>query len=388
MHTRFLLLSLLACSACYRPSDSYDVHIYGAGTDLDAILPEPQPMGGMIEYVRLNYFGTNLGHGLTGLYGDAPRADGSSVTVGYAYLGYPADTGFDRNSTFLSPGPPLLDGADACTTRTTISGYFSFMEYVDVGDHIALHDPFGGGVVLERDPSAHHRPAGESWYAGYGGNLMPVIEQHDLLPANWLSGTGYTLSFPGTVPPPDSTIGAVPYPLRAAPLQFPTAIADLAVGGEAVVAPGNTELRFDGPWAKPMEITWTPAGTPEPVTVVLRYIGWGDEGACDCNTRCGAGFTCRDDLCVPDEGSTWRVLGELACTVVDDGSFTIAPELLATLDHYTDDNEHAGSLLAVAHMSEGTVEVEDALSYNGKRVSITPVRTRVSDITWTRLKQP
>jgi hypothetical protein len=388
MHTRLLLLSLLATSACYRPSDSYDVHLYGEGTDLDEILPEPVPMGGMIEYARFQFFGTNLGHGLTGLYGDAPRADGTSATVGYAYFGYPADTGFDRNSTFLSPGPPLLDGADACTTRTTVSGYFSFMEYVDVGDHIALTDADGGRVVLERDPSAHHRPAGESWYAGYGGRLMPVIEEHELLPATWRSGGAYTLSFPGTVPPPDSTIGAVPYPLQGAQVRLPSAIADLAVGGEAVVAPGNTELRYDGPWTQPMEITWAPAATPESVTIVVRYIGWGDEGACDCNTRCGPGFTCRDDLCIPDEGSTWHVLGEVACTVVDDGSFTFTPEMLATLEHTTNDGEHAGTLLAVARMSEGTVEVEDALTLNGKRVSITPVRTRFSDITWTRLKQP
>ncbi len=383
-----ITLSILAV-ACYRPSDSYDVHVYGGGTDLDAIEPAPEPMGGMIEYARFQFLGTNLGHGLTGLYGDAPRADGTSATVGYAYFGYPVDTGFDRNSTFLSPGPSLQQGADACTTRLTISGYFSFMEYVDVGDHIALTDADGGRVVLERDPSAHHRPAGESWYAGYGGRLHPVVQDHESLPDSWRSGAEYSLSFPGTVAAPDSTLGAIPYPLEGVPIAFPTAVADLAIGGEAVRAPGAGEdLRYPGPWTGPMELSWTPAAQPEQLTVVLRMIGWGDEGSCDCNTGCGPGFDCKDGLCVGEDGAGWRVLGELACTVADDGDFAITPAMLSTLHDNIDANERAGVVLAVARMSEGTVTVPDVLTFNGKRVSITPVRTRISDIVWTRLSTP
>jgi len=379
----------LLTMACYRPSDSYDVHVYGSGTDLDAIQPVPEPMGGMIEYARFQFHGSNLGHGLTGLYGDSPRADGTSAAVGYAYFGYPADVGFDRNSSFLSPAPPLQDGADACTTRLTISGYFSFTEYVDVGDHISLTDASGGRVLLERDPSAHHRPAGESWYAGYGGRLMPVVQDHEYLPDTWRSGADYNVGFPGTVPPPDSTIGAIPYPLEAAPLRFPTELSDLAIDGVSVQAPSSGEdLRYPGPWQGPVELSWTPAPSPEPLTVVLRYLGWGDEGACDCNTTCGPGFTCREGLCVGDEGSGWHVLGELACTVADDGSFTLSPDMLATLDVNIDSNERAGVVLAMSRMSEGSLTVPDVLTFNGKKVSITPVRTRVSDIVWTRLSTP
>ena len=68
---------------CFRPSDTYDVHLWGEGTELDEVLPDPEPMGGQIEYARMRMWGTNLGHGLTGLYGDSPRADGTSITVGY-----------------------------------------------------------------------------------------------------------------------------------------------------------------------------------------------------------------------------------------------------------------------------------------------------------------
>jgi hypothetical protein len=32
--------------------------------------------------------------------------------------------------------------------------------------------------------------------------------------------------------------------------------------------------------------------------------------------------------------------------------------------------------------------VADALTYNGKRVVVTPVRTRLADIAWTRLEAP
>ncbi|MFH1465594.1 MAG: hypothetical protein ABIO70_14500 [Pseudomonadota bacterium] len=385
---RHLLLFSLLASACYRPSDPYDVHLYGSGTDLDSVLPAPAPMGGMIEYARFRFWGTNLGLGLTGLYGDAPRADGTGVTLGYAYLGYPLDTGFDRNSSFLSPGPPLVDGQDACFTRTTISGYFSFMEYVDVGDHIALTDADGGRIVLERDPSTHHRPAGESWYAGYGGRLMPVVQENELLPDTWRSDAAYTLSFPGTVAPPDSTLGVVPYPLTGAQVQFPADLEDFALGGQLIRKPGSTDVHLPGPWTDPVELTWTPSQSGQPVTVVLRYLGWGDEGSCDCNTPCGAGFSCLDGLCVGTEGAGWHVLGELACTVVDDGSFTLKPAWLQTLERATDPDARAGYVLAVARISEGTVEVADALTYNGKRVTISPVRTRVSDILWTRLEAP
>ncbi len=387
MNKLLLSLSMVAgLSGCYRPSDEYDVHIYGAGTDLDAILPAPVPMGGMIEYARFRFWGTNLGHGLTGLYGDSPRADGSSVTMGYAYLGYPMDVGFDRNSTFLSPGPPAEPGQDSCFTRTTISGYFSFMEYVDVGDHIAITSSDGDRIVLERDPSTHHRPAGDSWYAGYGGRMHPVIQDHQDLPDTWRSAETFKLSFPGTVTPADSTLGAVPYPLSDAAVRFPAAIEDLALDGERVRPPGSTPLRFPGPWINPVEVSWTPSADSEPLTIVLRHLGWGDEGSCDCNTGCGSGFTCRDNLCVADEGSGWHVLGELACTVADDGSFTITPDMVRSLNLYTDPNERAGSVLAVARLAEGSVQIADALTYNGKRVTVSPVRTRISDITWTRLE--
>ena len=82
------------------------------------------------------------------------------------------------------------------------------------------------------------------------------------------------------------------------------------------------------------------------------------------------------------------MLGELACTVADDGAFSLTPGMLATLDGNIDDNERAGVVLAMARLSEGTVELEDALTFNGKRVSITPARTRVADITWTRVSMP
>ena len=395
-------LLLLTALGCIRPSDDYPVQIYGAGTALDEVLPDPEPMGGTIEYTRMRLWGSNLGHGLSGLYGDSPRADGTSFTVGYAYFGYPADPGFDRNSSFLSPGPPVDGSEDLCMTRLVTSGYLGITEYVDVGDHIALSRD-GGSVVLERDPSVHHRPAGESWFAGYGGRLGAVVTGHDYLPDTWRGDATWDIRFPGTVSPPDSTMGSVPYPLTEGSIRFPADVSGVSLDGVEVRAPHHEyddegvwdpevedDVRYPGPWTGPVTVSWEPSDDGQPVTIVVRYLGVGEEEACDCNWDCSAGFTCDEQLgaCLPDEGSGWVPEGELVCTVADDGEFVLEPSRLDILDTWVDPTAVHGRVLGVARISEGTVEVADALTFNDKRVVLTPVRTRVSDVLWTRLEAP
>jgi hypothetical protein len=48
----------------------------------------------------------------------------------------------------------------------------------------------------------------------------------------------------------------------------------------------------------------------------------------------------------------------------------------------------AGSTLSIARMNEGTTFVPDVLTWNGKRVGISPVRVRATDILVTRLEVP
>jgi hypothetical protein len=403
MHAMKLLILGLAIG-CTRPSDNYDVHVYGAATDLDSIESAPQEMGGQIEYARYRFWGTNLGHGLTGLWGDEPRADGTSVTIGYANFGYPKDRGFDQNSTFLSPGPKTVeDGVDSCNSRTQTTGYYSFMEYVDVGDHIELKADDNTFIRLERDPTVHHRPAGESWYAGYGGSLHAVIQDHDYLPSNWASDTNWSIRFPGTVLPSESTVGAIPYPLVNGSLQFPPDIEGLRVNGQEVRAPHHgyddlgkwtgedDDIRFPGPWNSDsiVNLNWTPysseTGDSQPLTIVIRLLGSGEESACDCNSDCSDGFSCQDGNCYGDEGAGWAPVGELACTVADDGDFSFKPEMMSDLWKWVDRSDVQGAVLLVSRQRESTLNVPDALTYNGKRVSLTPVRTRALDIIATRL---
>jgi hypothetical protein len=403
---RRLILCIFGLTlGCVRPSDTYDVHLYGAATELDTLEAPPTEMGGQIEYARYRFWGSNLGHGLTGLWGDEPRADGTSVTIGYAYFGYPKDSGFDKNSTFLSPGPrTVAPGSNACTSRTQTTGYYSFMEYVDVGDQIELRADTNTFVSLERDPSVHHRPAGESWYAGYGGELQAVVQDHDWLPNNWASDTHWSISFPGTVLPPESTMGAIPYPAREG-IQFPPDIENLMINGTTVRAPHHDyddsgiwsegyedDVRFPGPWDTALSVNWTPwtseSAVSQPLTIVVRLLGTAEESSCDCNAACSAGFSCVDESCVGEEGAGWATLGELACTVTDDGEFNLTPNMMSSLWEWVDRDDVAGAVLMVSRQRESTMTVDDVLTYNGKRVEISPIRTRILDIIATRLEAP
>ena len=74
-------LLLLTALGCIRPSDDYPVQIYGAGTALDEVLPDPEPMGDTIEYTRMRLWGSILGHGLSGLEMLGFRARGDAAPM-------------------------------------------------------------------------------------------------------------------------------------------------------------------------------------------------------------------------------------------------------------------------------------------------------------------
>jgi hypothetical protein len=382
-----MMILWLMLFSCIRPSDDYDVSLSGAGTELQAIEPAPTPMGGRIELVRYQLLGTNLGHGVTGLYGDSPRADGTAFVIGDAQFGYPASTGFDRDSPFLSRGPTQ---ADTCFTRAIPSGGQGFSEYVDVGDHISLSTPGQVQVRLNRDPSAHPRPAGESWYVGYGGTLLPALTDHEDLPDTWRPEASWNIGFPGTVAPSEATFGAVPFPLTSAVMNLPPSLDGLAIGGELVRAPahGRDDVRYPGPWKAPMELSWTPSASQADLTLSIRLHGTASEGACGCAADCGAGFGCESGQCMGKDGANSVVLGELVCTLSDDGAHTLAPAALGALWKWVSADQVAGVTLSVARINEGTVFIPDVLTWNGKRVGINPIRVRASDIVLTRLEAP
>lgn len=391
-----MLTLLMLLVACDRPTDEYPVRLHGAGTQLEDIQSAPSAMSGRVEIVRFRLWGSNLGYGLTGVFGDSPRADGMGFVMGAAHFGYPAVTAYDRASAFLSPGPATTD---TCVVRgpTPDAGP---VEYVDVGDRVRFSSPVATHISLERDPPAHPRPSGESWYVGYGYQLLPDVQGHPDLPDTWTPGATWSVSFPGTVVPAESTVGAVPYPLANATIQIPEPITGVAVNGAAVRPPNHgysrlgewtgedDDVRFTGPFAEPMSVTWTPSVSQGSVTLVVRLLGAQSEGDCDCLADCDEGFFCESGQCVGADGSSANVLAELACDAEDDGEFVIAPEELAGVWTMVDWTDIRGATLSVARMNEAQATIQDVLTWNGKRVSAEPVRVRAMDVLVTRLERP
>ena len=316
-------------------------------------------------------------------------------------------------STSVSIETPLLSWSQHCRARrsivrpfgTQLTGYYGTTEYVDVGDHIQLTNEANGLVrlaILCASP-----PIRESWFSGYGGSLQPVLLKIALYCLNNpISDSSWTISFPGTVLPPESTMGAVPYPAQSA-IRFPPDIENLMINGIEVRAPHHEyneagqwvegledDVRFPGPWDGAISITWSPwesndtFANPQPLTIVLRLLGLGNESDCDCNTGCSTGFSCIDGSCVGAEGAGWVPVAELACTVDDDGLFNLQPAMFKDIWQWVDEDDVAGAVLLVSRQRQNTMVVPDALTYNGRRVSLSPIRTRVLDIIATRLDGP
>jgi hypothetical protein len=383
--------------SCTRPTDDYTVSLHGAGTDLGQIEAAPSPMGGRVEVARYRLWGSNLGLGVTHLYGDAPRADGTQFVVGSASFGYPASPAYDRVSAFLSPGPTATD---TCVVRPPSDIRAGPVEMVDVGDAVRLSTPGQTMVSLERDPPVHPRPAGESWYVGYGNQLSPVIQGHPDLPDTWTPGADWRLSFPGTVAPPEATFGTIPYPLTDGNMHLPMPLEDAAINGAPVRAPNHgynragewtgedDDVRYRGPFTEPMVLTWTPSPSQGDLTVVIHLLGEGVESDCGCTADCEAGFECVDGGCMGVDGASWNVLAEVACTAADDGEFSIEPQALAGVWAQLDWADLAGATVSLARINESTVFVPDVRTWNGKKVGIDPVRVRASDILVTRLEVP
>ena len=110
-----MLTLLMLLVACDRPTDEYPVRLHGAGTQLEDIQSAPSAMSGRVEVVRFRLWGSNLGYGLTGVFGDSPRADGMGFVMGAAHFGYPAVTAYDRPGLPSAPDqrPPIPAWSEA-----------------------------------------------------------------------------------------------------------------------------------------------------------------------------------------------------------------------------------------------------------------------------------
>ena len=364
--------------ACGRPSSSYEVDVHGNGVTLDAIQNAATPMGGYIEYSRFRLWGSYLGHGFTGLYGDTPYVSGTQFTLGISAFSYPPHPSFDRVSSLITGGPAQED--DCYTLLTGRVEPYS-VEYVDVGDHILLQSN-DVSVKLARDPVIYPNPAGEIWYVGYGAALLPVLQNYPHAKDTWpTEKTDLAVSFPGTLPPSDTMVGAIPYPTTGT-LPIPAAVTGVHINDVEVNEASTT---FAGPWNEPMTIKWQPAS--HPLTVSVRALAQGEaQGSCSCDADCGSsGLVCKESQCLAAQGSSDAQIAEMVCTLSDDGEFTFSPDMMTTL---VDGSPQAvGYLLVISRIGESQIaDPPDVLSHNGRRLKNAPIRTRGIDAIITRLE--
>ena len=373
------LCFILLFIGCNRPSSEYDVSVAGDGQNLADLSAPSSPMGGLVEYSRLQLLGDNIGLGFTGLTGDQPAASGAEWIMGTAQFGYPANPSFDQISNFFTP-VRSASGKDRCITKPGARSFAGAVENVDIGDTIRFESN-RFQASLQRDPAYYPRPAGEEWYVGYASGLLPKLRDHAVALDNWRSGAVLTLKYPGTLPPETATIGAIPFPGEAT-FTLATAIADLKIDGEA---PGSA-TRITGPWSSATQLSWTPASDPKPLTLSLRLLGEGVENDCSCDADCGSGFTCVEDVCVGNDGATWNQLGEVVCWIEDDGQFELTPEHIAPLMTWLGEGQASGALLGIGRIEESAFNVPPVLTHNGKRFDIQPVRIRSTDVVFTRVE--
>ena len=224
-----LLFGLLSCS---RPSAVYDVGILGEGSTIADVQSPPQEKSGLVGICRYRIFGSELGLGFTGMYADIPDSSGTSFVMGQGIFAYPPDESFDRISTMITTGPTKMD---SCMKIVSSRVEPSSVEYIDVGDAIVLQneDIF---VSLPREPKTYPRPAGESWFVGYGYELLPVLENYTHKSDTWSEEPqDVQLSFMGGLPPKEATVGAIPFPFEST-IQLPESLQDVKINDQKLDA--------------------------------------------------------------------------------------------------------------------------------------------------------
>ena len=368
--------------SCNRPSSNYEVSLVGQETTLDSIQAPAEPMSGLIEYARFRLYGKALGHGFTGLYGDTPYASGSSFVIGMGSAAYPPSPSFDRTSSLFSKGPAQ---EDSCYVIMGPRSEPWSMEYIDLGDTISLTGP-DFALDLPRDPTIYPTPAGETWYIGYGNQLKPVLTSYPHGSDTWPS-TAATLeaSFPGTLPPEDTMVGAIPSP-GSGSLSIPQPLNSVRINGLEL---NEAAQQFKGPWTEQMLLSWLPSTPSADLTLSIRAIQRGEaQGSCVCDDDCSSGLSCNEGSCYAIHGSSDAQVGELVCSLKDDGEYSLSPSQVSDFLNAVQ-TDSVGYLLVIGRMAEDQIsQVPDTLTHNGKRLSTAPIRTRGIDAIITRLEAP
>ncbi len=259
------------------------------------------------------------------------------------------------------------------------------MEYIDLGDKITLTNS-EINITLPRDPTIYPNPAGETWYIGYGNQLKPVLTSYAHAPDTWpTNATDLQVNFPGALPPEDTMVGAIPKS-GSGVLPVPQPLNAVRINGLELNAAAQ---KFSGPWTEQMLLSWLPSTPSYDLTLSIRAVGRGEaQGSCSCDDDCESGMSCDEGSCYAINGSSDTQIGELVCSVKDDGEFSLSPDQVSDFLKSVQ-VDAVGYLLVVGRLTEGEItQMPDTLTHNGKRLSTAAIRTRGIDAIITRLERP
>ncbi|MBN2797961.1 MAG: hypothetical protein JXX28_02325 [Deltaproteobacteria bacterium] len=264
MGIRFVLSASVALllTGCGRDTTQAEVKMVGVGMNPESVGPEPEAVGGVVEYNHVRFAGGGLPLGFLGLaayepagpalIGFAPPYD---AVMGFSYV-------FDRKlrvSHMSSVAPMGPAAVDTCFTLVEPSGPIGSFTTVDVGDWMSFKTEDGRGLSMTRMPT-DYPPDPQGMFVYYFGveSYMPETKYH-LVPdetnpddpramkqavwrgQNYPFGEKVTWSFPGGFSNFEEPVGSIPLPSHA--IEEPVAQLPQEIGG---VMMQWTGARYDG----------------------------------------------------------------------------------------------------------------------------------------------
>lgn len=206
----------------------------GVGLNPEEIGPAPVSQGGLIEYHYIDFAGAGLPLGLTGLVSyDAIGPQALSMLPPYGMIygqGFVLSSDIPQMDVAFGTFGSPLQTPNSCYTNYEPRAYLNTM--ADIGQAITFKgDDFE--FNLGRRPDMYPKNNQEKLFPYYSAiaahrasPLMGLVdvgegsfagaERRVIRNANWKHGARVDISFPGGIPPQDSSVSSIPMPLAAA----------------------------------------------------------------------------------------------------------------------------------------------------------------------------